>query len=293
MIAQIPPPPDDGYWAPHFDPFLIQFPDGWPLEGIRWYGLAYIAGFFAAWLLLRLYHKYGRSPLNSEQQADLLTAVIIGTLLGGRIGYFVLGYGGDFWSNPLVIFKVWEGGMASHGGMIGILCGVLWFAWKNKFPFWQIADITVTLGPPGVFFGRIANFVNGELYGRPSDAPWAMHFLDTRRVIGTDYYEYFWTIPVHPSQLYQAAMEGLLLAIYLQLRMWLGKPGQRPFGQLTGEFLVGYGLLRIAGEVFREPDAALILGLSRGTFYSLFMVAAGVGIIIYSRIKLSKSAPAK
>jgi len=286
---QAPPPPDDGYWAHNLDPFILQFPESWPLEGIRWYGLAYVAGFAAAYGLLWLYSKKGRAPFTAEQRADLLTAVIIGTLVGGRLGYFLLGYSGEFWKNPLIFFNIQQGGMASHGGMVGILLGMLWFARKNKYPFWSVADIVVTLGPPGVFFGRIANFINGELYGRPADVPWAMHFLDFRRIPGTDYFEYYWTVPVHPSQLYQAAMEGLLLALYLQWRFWTTDPAKRVKGQLAGEFLIGYALLRILGEVFREPDSALILGMPKGMFYSVFMILAGVAIIALQRKASSKS----
>ncbi|GHC05105.1 prolipoprotein diacylglyceryl transferase [Cerasicoccus arenae] len=259
------------------------------MDGIRWYGLAYVAGFIAGWALLRLYFKKGRSPFNPEQQADLLTALVIGTLLGGRLGYYLLYRFDELLHDPLMIFRVWEGGMASHGGMVGILLGMVWFTYKNKASFWQVADITVTLGPPGVFFGRLANFINGELYGRPSDAPWAMHFLDYWRNPTTGYGEYFWTPAVHPSQLYQAGMEGLLLTVYLQARFWLSDPAKRTIGQLTGEFLIGYALLRIAGEVFREPDATLILGLSRGSFYSLFMIIAGVAIIAFRRKAASRT----
>ncbi|MFB9901421.1 prolipoprotein diacylglyceryl transferase, partial [Cerasicoccus arenae] len=277
------------HWVHQLDPFLFRFPEGWPVDGIRWYGLAYVAGFIAGWALLRLYFKKGRSPFNPEQQADLLTALVIGTLLGGRLGYYLLYRFDELLHDPLMIFRVWEGGMASHGGMVGILLGMVWFTYKNKASFWQVADITVTLGPPGVFFGRLANFINGELYGRPSDAPWAMHFLDYWRNPTTGYGEYFWTPAVHPSQLYQAGMEGLLLTVYLQARFWLSDPAKRTIGQLTGEFLIGYALLRIAGEVFREPDATLILGLSRGSFYSLFMIIAGVAIIAFRRKAASRT----
>ncbi|MEO0795146.1 MAG: prolipoprotein diacylglyceryl transferase [Verrucomicrobiota bacterium] len=279
MIAQIPPPPDTPYRIHDWDPFLIQFPEGWPLDGIRWYGLAYVAGFAIAWFLLQLYFKRGRSPYNATQQADLLTAIVVGVIVGGRVGYYLLYRLDAVLENPLVLFKLWEGGMASHGGMVGILLGMIWFAYKTKTSFWQVADITVTLGPPGVLLGRLANFINGELYGRVTDVSWAMHFLDVR-VNDQGYAEYFWTLPVHPSQLYQAALEGLLLTIYLQLRFWLSKPGKRPLGQLTGEFLIGYAVLRVVGEFFREPDASLIMGLSRGAFYSLFMIIAGIVIIV-------------
>ncbi|WP_269541502.1 prolipoprotein diacylglyceryl transferase [Cerasicoccus fimbriatus] len=282
-LAQLPPAPDTGYHVHDFDPFLLRFPESWPIDGLRWYGLAYVAAFALAFGLLRLYYKRGRSPYNPEQQADLLFAVILGTLLGGRLGYFLLYRFDDIIQDPLLFLRVWEGGMASHGGMVGIVLGMAWFARKSKTSFWQVADIICTLGPPGVFFGRLANFINGELYGRPTDVPWAYHFLDYRVDPLTGYGEWFWTPPVHPSQLYQAGMEGLLLTIYLQARFWLSTPGRRPLGQLAGEFLIGYAILRILGEVFREPDASLIFGLSRGSFYSLFMIIAGVAIITLRR----------
>jgi len=281
----IPPPPDTGHWVHDLNEFVIRFPESWPIEGVRWYGLAYVAGFAIAWFLLRLYWKKGRSPYDPPQQADLLTAIIIGVLVGGRLGYYLLYKIEVVLANPLVLLKVWEGGMASHGGMVGILVAMIWFARKTQTSFWQVSDITVTLGPPGVFLGRIANFINGELYGREASVPWAMHFLDVRQIPGTNAYEYFWTPPVHPSQLYQAAMEGLILAIYLQFRFWKRDPAKPVFGQLTGEFLIGYAILRIIGEVFRQPDVgvSLILGMSRGMFYSLFMVVAGAAIIVHQR----------
>ncbi|WP_309382167.1 prolipoprotein diacylglyceryl transferase [Cerasicoccus frondis] len=282
-LAQLPPKPETGHWVHDLDPFIIRFPEGWPIDGLRWYGLAYVAGFAVAFFLLRLYYKRGRSPYNPDQQADFLFAIILGTLIGGRLGYFLLYRFDELLQNPLLILRVWEGGMASHGGMIGIVLGMLWFARKTKTSFWRVADITCTLGPPGVLFGRIANFINGELYGRPTDSAWGMHFLDYRYNPLTGYNEWFWTQPVHPSQLYQAAMEGLVLTIYMQARFWLSDPNKRSLGQLTGEFLIGYALLRIAGEVFREPDASLILGMSRGAFYSLFMIIAGAAIITLRR----------
>ncbi|MEM9227392.1 MAG: prolipoprotein diacylglyceryl transferase, partial [Verrucomicrobiota bacterium] len=143
-----------------FDPYLIQFSEG---IGIRWYGLAYIMGFVVAYLLLRLYHKRGRIDFNADEQLNLMTAIILGTFVGGRLGYMLLYTPGALVDNPLSLFKVWEGGMASHGGFVGICVGMWWFARRQKTSFWNIADICVTLGPAGVFFGRIANFINGEL----------------------------------------------------------------------------------------------------------------------------------
>ncbi|MGE9295831.1 MAG: prolipoprotein diacylglyceryl transferase [Puniceicoccales bacterium] len=289
MNPQIPPPPDTGFPVHQMDPFLVRFPEAWPLDGIRWYGLAYIAGFAIAWFLLRLYWKKGRSPYNPVQQADLLTAIVIGVIVGGRLGYYLLYRFDALLANPLILFKVWEGGMASHGGMVGIVIALIWFARKTQTSFWQAADVTVTLGPPGVFLGRIANYINGELYGREASVPWATHFLDVQWIPSIGAWQYVWTPPVHPSQLYQAGMEGLLLALYLQFRFWMVDPAKRVWGQLAGEFLIGYAVLRILGEVFREPDASLILGMSRGMFYSLFMILAGAAIIIVRRQKMQGS----
>ncbi|WOO41737.1 prolipoprotein diacylglyceryl transferase [Rubellicoccus peritrichatus] len=269
------------YWKHDLDPFLIQFPDGWPLEGIRWYGLAYLAGFAVAAYLLHLYHKRGRSSLNPDQQTTLLTAIIVGTIIGGRLGYTLLYNFGEFIHNPLSIFQVWKGGMASHGGMVGILLAVIWFARKQKIRFWSVADIIVTLGPAGVLFGRIANFINAELWGKPATVAWAVIFPikdGAGQIIG-------YTIPRHPSQLYEAFLEGLLLLAYTQWRYWKTNITKNHPGQLACEFLIGYGIVRILGEVFREPDeyVTLIAGLSRGSFYSAVMVIIGIGLMIWLR----------
>lgn len=262
-----------------FDPFLVRFPDWSPLPGIRWYGLAYVAGFVVAYLLLRLYFKCGRSPLNLDEQMTLMTAVIIGTLAGGRIGYMLLYTPEAILSDPLSIFRVWEGGMASHGGFIGIWLAVLWFSRKYRYPFWQMADITVTLAPAGILFGRIANFVNGELWGKVTDVPWAFIFPKSAPHITADFY--YLIPPRHPSQLYEAFLEGLVLLIWLQARFWLTNPQTRTHGMIAGEFFMVYAVGRIISEVYREPDADLILGLSRGTFYSIIAFLVGLGMVLY------------
>lgn len=274
-------PPESPYWVHNLDPFLIAFPESFPLEGIRWYGLAYLAGFLVAAALLHLYYKKGRSPLGPDQQTTLLTALIVGTLLGGRIGYMLFYDFASFIQNPLRILQVWQGGMASHGGMIGILLAILWFARRQKLPFWRIADLAITLGPPGILFGRIANFINAELVGKPAEVAWAVIFPIH------DYYGNIiaYTQPSHPSQLYAALLEGLILTLYTQWRFWKSSILEKHPGQLSAEFLIAYGILRIIGELFRLPDASLILGLSRGTFYSLIMVTLGIVLACSSRKK--------
>ncbi|QYY36506.1 prolipoprotein diacylglyceryl transferase [Ruficoccus sp. ZRK36] len=271
-----------------FDPFLIRFPEWMPVPGIRWYGLAYVMGFIVGALLLRLYYKRGRSPLNPDQQMSLMTYLIIGTLVGGRLGYMLLYVPGEFFRNPLLFFKVWDGGMASHGGFVGIYLAVLLYARRVKQSFRFIADITVTLAPAGILFGRLANFINGELWGKITDVPWA--FIFPKSMEGVP----LWQIPPrHPSQLYEAALEGLFLLVYLQLRFWLSNPKKRPAGSLLGEFFMLYAVGRIFCELFREPDGGnitLIMGLSRGTFYSVLTFVFGLGILLYARRRRSKAA---
>ncbi len=285
--------PEPQYPVCDFDPFLVHFPDWSPLPGIRWYGLAYVMGFIVGALLLRLYFKRGRSPLNPDQQMTLMTYIIIGTLVGGRLGYMLLYVPGEFLRNPLLFFKVWDGGMASHGGFIGIYIAVLLFARRVGQTFWSIADITVTLAPAGLMFGRLANFINGELWGKIADVPWAFIFPKSMPA-GTPLYL---IPPRHPSQLYEAALEGLCLLVYLQARFWLSDPKKRPAGSLLGEFFMLYAVGRIFSELFREPDEgiSLILGLSRGTFYSILTFVFGLAIVLYarSRKRQESGAPAR
>lgn len=260
------------YWTHDLSPFLVQFPDAWPWplggNGIRWYGLAYIAGFAIAYLLLLWYHRKKQSPYGAASVADLATYLILGVMIGGRLG-FMLFYDFELWLHePLSIFQIWRGGMSSHGGMIGVTIAAILFARQRQQSAWQIGDLIVTITPPGLMFGRLANFMNGELWGNPTTVPWAVIFPEADG------------LPRHPSQLYQAATEGLLLFCYLQLRFW-GKLGPRPLpGQLIGEFLIAYSMVRIGCEFFREPDASLILGLSRGQFYSIGTLIAGVSVIV-------------
>lgn len=269
-------------------PFLIRFPEGWFIEGIRYYGLSYILGFLIGWGFFKLCYRKGRSPFDADAQFNLIFALILGVALGGRIGYLILYDFGDLLRNPLVFFQVWQGGMASHGGMIGVAIALWVFARMEKRPFLQVTDLVCTVGSAGIFLGRIANFINGELWGKPTGVPWAVVFQEWSPALQ----QYVYTVPRHPSQLYQAAMEGLLLLAYMQARFWLGRPPR--FGRLTAEYLAGYAVLRIVGEIWREPDAGidLILGMSRGTFYSLFLFVVAAACFLASRKHPRHPAPA-
>ena len=266
------------HWIHDLSPFLIRFPDN-PLgiDGIRYYGLAYLLAFLSAWLLLRLYNQKGRFLISKEERSSLMTAVILGVLLGGRLGYMVLYDWEAFLQNPLLFFRVDQGGMASHGGFMGVTVALIYFA-RKRFRFFELSDSICSIAPLGLFFGRIANFINAELWGRPSSASWAVIFPQSPAFFNPDT-GIFEPLARHPSQLYQAALEGGVLFAYLQWRFWLRRPS---IGMISGEFLCGYGILRSIGELFREPDASLIAGMSRGQFYSLFMIVTGLLIIAYA-----------
>lgn len=269
------------YYVVDFDPFALRFPDGWFLEGVRWYGLAYLAGFVIALWLFNLYYKKGKSPLSPDDNASLITYLLFGVILGGRLGYMLFYDFSNFVSNPLIALQIWKGGMASHGGFIGVVLSMICFARARKVSFWKIADIVATACTPGIFLGRIANFVNGELWGKISGVPWAMIFPHSAPA-GTAIEN---IAARHPSQLYEAFAEGLFIFLFLQWRFWRGK--NLPNGRIAGEFLSVYAVVRIICEVFREPDFGVepIMGLSRGTFYSVLTLAAGLAIIAYSKFR--------
>jgi phosphatidylglycerol:prolipoprotein diacylglycerol transferase len=258
------------YWVDNLDPFLIRFRGNF---GLRYYGLSYVAGFLAAAWLLHRYARAGRSLLPDAKIGDFMVAAVAGVVLGGRIGSYLL-Y--DNWRNfgrdPLAIFRVWDGGMSFHGGLVGVILAVWWFSAAEKIPLAHLCDVVATTAPAGLFFGRIANFVNGELWGKVSTVPWAVIFPRS----DPDATAVELIAPRHPSQLYEAAMEGLLLLALMQWRFWKTDVVRERPGRLAGEFLIGYACVRIIGENFREPDASLLFGLSRGTFYSFFMIALGL-----------------
>ncbi len=264
------------FWVHDLDPFLVQFSEN---IGIRYYGLAYLTGFVAAMWLLRAYSKTGRTNLSVDKLSDLMVALVIGVLAGGRLGYFLLYTPEALLRDPLALLRVWDGGMASHGGFVGVGLALLWFARRERMPFLHLTDIVTSVAPAGLLFGRIANFINGELWGKVTDVRWAVIFPQSvppgtpAELIA----------PRHPSQLYAAALEGLLLLAVLQFLAWRTPMLRGNPGRLTGLFLVGYAIARTIGELFREPDATLIMGLSRGTFYSIFVFAVGVYIAYRAR----------
>jgi len=287
---------------PNIDPILFSFDVFGFNLAIRWYALAYIAAFLlAAWWINRLIKipelwKDGTPPLTKLQVDDFLTWMIIGTILGGRVGYVLFYDFGFFAQNPAQIIKVWQGGLSFHGGFLGVITAGLLFCWKNKLNPWSVGDAIGCSVTIGLFLGRLANFINAELWGRPTDVPWAMEFPGADCPI-------WWISDVcarHPSQLYEAALEGaflFLIITYLVFkRGWLKIPGQ-----IVGVFFIGYGIARTIVEGFRQGDAQFTgptnpwghvirfgqdfdsLGLSMGQILSLPMIVVGLAILLYVR----------
>ncbi len=255
------------YWTHDLSPFVpfLRFSETF---GVRWYGLAYVTSFVAAAWLLRRYALAGRSRLPVAKTWDFILYIIIGVMLGGRLGSFLLYHPFDLLHDPLAFFRIWDGGMASHGGFIGVAFAVLLFARIHKIPSLHLGDLIVTTAPLGLMLGRVANFINGELWGKPGSYGWCMIFPQAGD-----------GIPRHPSQLYEAVLEGAVLFAFMQWRIWRTQVIRAQIGRITGEFFVIYAMARCVCELFREPDAALIAGLSRGTFYSVFVFIAGVALI--------------
>jgi len=243
---------------PDFDPVVFSLG---PLA-VRWYGLMYLAAFGAFWWLGTRRIASGLAPISREQLDDLLFGGIVGVILGGRLGY-VLFYKPDYYfSHPLEIFAVWQGGMSFHGGFLGVLAAMAFVARRQRVNWWDLMDFVAPLVPIGLAAGRLGNFINGELWGRVTDVPWGMVF----RGAGA--------LPRHPSQLYQMALEGLALFALL----WWFSSRPRPRMQVSALFLLGYGTFRFVGEFAREPDAFLgflALGLSMGQWLSVPMIGAG------------------
>lgn len=254
------------YHIHDYSPFLIQFGDGF---GIRYYGLAYVIGFLSGLWLLARYNKKGLSSFDAEQRTDIFFILMVGVIVGGRLGYFLFYQPMDLLKNPLTFFQVWKGGMASHGGFIGVAGAAWWTARKYKKDFWHVADLFCSLAPAGLLLGRLANFMNGELWGKATTVSWAWIFPDD-----------FEKLPRHPSQLYEAGLEGLLMLLYSQWRIWFTPVIKETPGRLVGEFLLLYSIVRIFGEQFREPDygISLLFGMSRGTSLSVLMALVGLAI---------------
>jgi len=288
---------------------MIPFPDvspeifTIPLFGmefsLRWYALAYITGIVIGWRLVVASVKRpglwpgDTAPMTERQVEDLLTWVILGVILGGRLGYVLFYQPGYYLSNPSQILRVWEGGMAFHGGLLGVVTACILYARRQGIRWLSVADVLCLVTPVGLLLGRIANFINAELWGRPTDLPWGVIFpsgaaQDCPNVVGL--------CARHPSQLYEAMLEGLVLGAIL---LWLGwrRGALRLPGALTGVFFAGYGSARFLVEFVRQPDAQFIspgnplglalhlggYGLTMGQLLSLPMIAFGLGMIAYAR----------
>ncbi len=236
---------------------------------VHWYSLAYIAGILLGWYYLtRLIDRPG-APMARRHADDFVFYATLGILVGGRLAY-VFFYQPEILLHPLDIFKLWQGGMSFHGGALGVSVGILYLARKNGLSWLRIHDYIACCAPFGLFFGRIANFVNGELWGRPTDVPWAIIFPGAPD-----------GLPRHPSQLYEAGLEGLVLGLVLAFFFWRTDARNQP-GKLVGIFLLGYGLSRFIIEFFREPDAqlgTLSWGLTMGQTLTVPMLIGGVYLI--------------
>ena len=298
------------FWVHHLDPFIFKINDQF---GIRWYGAAYLAGFIAAFYLMKWLARKGYGALKENEVGDFIFyAALFGVLVGGRLGYVLFYRPNMLTEDPLGIFRVWDGGMASHGGILGLIIFTWIYARRHRLSWTALGDNLVAVAPLGLLFGRLANFINGELYGRVTHVPWAMQFpaelLDhpdeaaaaisqlsqsnpglnsptaiieaartnpqVREILSHI------LIPRHPSQLYEAFLEGLVLfagLITIRLRF------RKPDGITTGSFFLLYPLMRIIGELFREPDAPLTGPFTRGQFLSLFMFLVGIAFLWNAR----------
>jgi phosphatidylglycerol---prolipoprotein diacylglyceryl transferase len=300
------------YYVHDLSPFLLQI-GGF---GLRWYGLSYLAGFVIGTLLYRRLAQRGYSDLRPDQVADFITmGALLGVLLGGRLGYMLFYDPVGFFHNPLLFFRVWEGGMASHGGILGLALYTLWYARKHGLSWRNLCDNLVVVAPVGIFLGRCANFINGELYGRAATVPWAIQFPKEILLWSPGRQEELITrasaidpafaspeilisgvaaspalrgllatylTPRYPSQIVEALLEG----VFLFALLWTLRTRCRlSDGVLSGVFLIAYAVVRIAGECFREPDAPLTAGMTRGQFLSLFMIVSGILFLLWARLR--------
>jgi phosphatidylglycerol:prolipoprotein diacylglycerol transferase len=258
---------------PNIDPVALEIGP----FALRWYALAYIGGIVLGWLLARRVCALPPQAATREQVDDVVTWVTLGIILGGRLGYVLFYRPGYYVTAPWEALYVWQGGMSFHGGMLGVVVAVLWFCRRQRIPPLLLGDRVATVVPIGLFLGRLANFANGELWGRVTDVPWAMVFPTG----GPE--------PRHPSQLYQAFLEGICLFVLLQALVRVPSIRARP-GMLSGIFLAGYGVARLVGELFRQPDAHLgflVAGITMGQLLSLPMIAVGLWLILRSRPRLA------
>ncbi len=299
------------YYVHDLSPLIFRL---WDNVGPRWYGLAYVLAFASSYALFRMLARRGYADLPLAKVGDFITgAALFGVLLGGRLGY-VFFYKPEMLREPLSILRVWEGGMSSHGGILGVLAFTFYYARRQKISWLNLGDNLVVTVPLGLFFGRCANFINGELFGRATNVSWAMQFpkelLDHpdeagRAVATCSQIDPSLTsaeavvaavrhnrqvkdalrsilLPRHPSQLYEAFCEGVILFTIL---WFLRTRTREPNGMLTGLFFICYAIFRIVIENFREPDASLIAGVTRGQFFSFFLIAIGVAFVIAAKMR--------
>ncbi|MEM7072705.1 MAG: prolipoprotein diacylglyceryl transferase [Pseudomonadota bacterium] len=252
------------FFIADFDPVALRLG---PLQ-IRWYSLAYIAGFLIGLHYARTLTRLQPQPLDKATLERLLLWVIPGVILGGRLGHVVFYYPDYYFANPVQILKIWQGGMAFHGGVIGIILAVIGFCRHERIQFFIISDLIAAVAPIGLFAGRIANFINGELWGRPASVPWAVIFPNADAMAR------------HPSQLYEAALEGVVLFILLSLAAYQGRQLHRP-GRISALFLIFYGLARCLAEFWREPEilAGFLPFATWGQWLSLPMILAGLWLL--------------
>ena len=296
------------YWVHNLDPFAVQFGGGF---GVRWYGLAYLAAFAAAYFVYVSLARRGFSVIPADKVGDFITGcAVFGVLIGGRLGEMLFYNFSGFLQDPLVFFRVWEGGMSAHGGILGVMLYTLWYAWRHDVNWPGLGDNLVVGVPLGLFFGRLATFINGELFGHPSEVAWAVKFpkeiyqapVEAQRAVLARAQEMFagpvgldevlsavpgsaeltamvggFLTPRHPSQIYEALLEGLLLFGLL----WMVRSKVRtPNGVITGLFFVGYAVTRSVAEIFRSPDAGYVGWLTKGQFLSVFVLLIGVGFLV-------------
>jgi phosphatidylglycerol:prolipoprotein diacylglycerol transferase len=299
------------YYVHDLNPLIFRL---WDNVGPRWYGLAYVLAFGCSYALFRVLAKRGYADLPVVKVGDFITgAALFGVIVGGRLGY-ALFYKPEMLRAPMSILRVWEGGMSSHGGMLGLLAFTFYYAWRHKISWTNLGDNLVVTAPIGLFFGRCANFINGELYGRATDVSWAMQFpkeltenvgeaeraitacrqidpslISSDAIVAAVRHqpqvkEILRGIltPRHPSQLYEAFFEGIILFAIL----WFVRTRMRqPNGVLTGLFFIFYAIFRVIVENFREPDASLIGGFTRGQFFSFFLIAIGLAFVIGAKLR--------
>jgi phosphatidylglycerol:prolipoprotein diacylglycerol transferase len=269
---------------PNLDPVAVSIGP----FGIKWYGLAYMAGLLLGWLYVRRLLEAARlwprltAPFTTEKTDDLLLLMTLGVVVGGRLGYVLFYNPGFFLANPLEIPKVWNGGMSFHGGFLGSIAAILYFARQNAQNPLTVLDLAAAATPIGLFFGRLANFINAELWGRVSSMPWAMVFPNPEAG----------HVPRHPSQLYEAGLEGLALFVICGWLIYRRDALKSP-GLVAGTFTAGYGLARSFCELFREPEAghwATFGPFTAGIVYSLPMIALGLWMVQRARNGLTRPA---